>query len=453
MTGKVSIRLALLAAVAALVAVIVPATLAAGSHGSFDGVAPGGVVLLNMGNGPSADQVRYDGMTQNITTAKNNCTAVNSSFQSASATPSDLLNIQAAGTGTASLGEAKDQIGVQSGNDGNGENCYRTDPTESMTITLGGDVGESMMGGFDLDIQVKFNSMVRATTYAGGSMTASQPGTFMGTGLSDNGPDSEDNFRWFYAAPKGSEFDTLVLSADTGTFSLGGGQNLAEKGLFDTSTKASQFVVGPIADGQISCGDSRNIGVAGSDPTYATVTMHSEDLNDGGGWIIGDCELKPYYAATQGAAFSFNPLDPIGFSGTSARYTLEVTVEDQEVTTSSGGTGEPPAGTITSLAAKYDLNGDFDFGDATGLPHCQFTPPLAGDANYDLFWGQNDPVDDGVLSGSAADDDTGTHLLPDGDSACWFSAGVSDIVTVDGTQYGTEHWDIYLESDPGFSFR
>ncbi|HEX5723183.1 MAG TPA: hypothetical protein VFZ06_10610, partial [Acidimicrobiia bacterium] len=150
----------------ALLAALVPATLAFGTHSDFSGVVPGGVVILEMGNSPTADKVVFGSAWQSITTSRSSCTTVDDSFDNVQL--ATLLNI-AEGANNTSLGEAKDQIGVQSGNDGNGENCVRTGVGETMTITLGSKFASgTVMGGFDLDVQLKFNSVIGATTKRGG---------------------------------------------------------------------------------------------------------------------------------------------------------------------------------------------------------------------------------------------------------------------------------------------
>jgi hypothetical protein len=60
MQGKIQVRFAMLAALAALVAVLVPATLVGGQEEPTP-VAPGGVVLLELRNGgQNPDRIFYD---------------------------------------------------------------------------------------------------------------------------------------------------------------------------------------------------------------------------------------------------------------------------------------------------------------------------------------------------------------------------------------------------------
>jgi hypothetical protein len=391
----------------ALLAALVPATIAFGTHSDFSGVVPGGVVVLQMGNGPTADQVVYGSETQNITTSRSSCTAVDDSFEDAW-----LLNI-ADGPAGSSLGEAKDQIGVQSGSDGNGENCVRTAPGETMTITLGDKFASgTVMGGFDLDVQLKFNSEIQATTVRGGLPQDTL--TFTGEGLSDNGPDSEDNRRWAHIAARGKEFDTIVLTAVEGTFSIGGGKNLAEPGVFVTSSKGSQFAIGPVFDGEINCEPGTN-SVRIDDPAVedvvGVVTMHS--LNLGSVWDA-DCSVKkPYDELVTESSLLFAPV----LEESLARYTMILTLEDQPITTDADGQ-------TTSLIMEY--NDGFGGGDKTLQP-CLGQPQFT-DAFFEM-------------------DSTG--LLPTEEFACYY--GVSLTPTGDG--FGTEVWNIFFEDDPGFSFR
>ena len=401
----------------ALLAALVPATLAFGTHSDFSGVVPGGVVILEMGNGPTADKVVYgSGPSQSIMTSRSNCTTVDDSFEGAT-----LLNI-AEGANNTSLGEAKDQIGVQSGNDGNGENCVRTGVGETMTITLGSNFASgTVMGGFDLDVQLKFDSVIEATTKRGGVIQ--DEFSFTGEGLSDSGPDSEDNRRWAYIADRGKEFDTLVLTASEGTFSIGGGKNIAEPGVFVTSSRGSQFAIGAIFDGQITCNDDETIAEDGV-LTSGVVTMHSEDPVGSVGWTTDNCDLKPFAEDVEDDALAFVP----ELTGTDARYTIEVTVKDQLVDVDEDGR-------IMSLQAVYNVAGDLTFpvGAADPLQACLGQPILNdADPGYDAFWTQ-----------------TNVGLLPVGEDACWYHASVDPT----GSEIGTEHWGIFFEADPGFNFR
>jgi hypothetical protein len=362
-----------------------------------------------------------------------------------------------------SIGEAKNQIGVKSVKDGSGENCVRVSANEMETVTITtGDYFTSgtEMGAFDLDIQLKFDSRVKGEVLVDNNWVSTGP-DFTGEGLSDNGPDSEDNRRWVYIAPNQGEFTEIRLTAVAGTFSIGGGQNIDEFGLFDPTSKGSQFVIGPVYDGELDCApDSASIGVEGEDIAWGTVVMHAQDLdtsdNDSGpdGYTV-DCRLKPFDADSEGAAISFIPADPIGVSTeTNARYTIEATVEDQDVTTNEGGQ-------VTSLEAVYNEDGSFDFGSAPGLPNCGFQPPTDRGEDgsdqrtlYEAFWTQDDPVDDSILTGGV-DTGQGTLLLPENDIACHYYAGVQmNIPSADDPALkGDERWGIYLEFDPGFSWR
>ncbi|HEX5723141.1 MAG TPA: hypothetical protein VFZ06_10395, partial [Acidimicrobiia bacterium] len=116
--------------------------------------------------------------------------------------------------------------------------------------------------------------------------------------------------------------------------------------------------------------------------------------------------------------------------GTAARYTIEVTVEDQFVTVDSS------TGQVTSLVAVYNADGDLSFpaGATDSLLACEGQPLLdqSDSEAYNTFWTQPD-----------------TGLLPGTEIACWYHASVDPT----GGGLGTEHWGIYFEDDPGFNFR
>ncbi|HEY3427072.1 MAG TPA: hypothetical protein VGK83_00240, partial [Acidimicrobiia bacterium] len=180
-------------------------------------------------------------------------------------------------------------------------------------------------------------------------------------------------------------------------------------------------------DGQITCSQSEPIAEDGVS-TSGVVTMHSEDP-DGEGpadWTTEGCDLKPFFEDVEDDALAFVP----NLTGTDARYTIEVEVKDQLVTVNSS------TGQITSLVAVYNTTGDLTFpSEASGpLQACLGQPVLdQSAAGYDDFWRDAD----------------GVGLLPGGEDACWYHASVDPT----GGGSGTEHWGIYFEDDPGFSFR
>ncbi len=436
MSGKIQVRFAMLAALAALVAVLVPASLAAGEEGVTAGA---GIIYLSMGISPSSYVITYGDVTpQPIPTKKNDCTKVDALNPGNANSILVVTEINAL-----SLGEAKDQIGTKGPNDGSGEPCAlaaagagTNGEDEGISVKLGEAAGDVLMDGFSVDIRLKSNGDVLATTYRDGAMVDSDPFTVEGP---DNAPDSRDNFRWTYEAAAGDEFDEVRFMAVAGDFSLGGGANTTFYGDvgFDEQSKASQFRTVMAYDGDIECDpDFANIGVEDVDLTYGTVVMRAENLD--GSWRIDECVKKPYLADVGTDSIFFTPFDPTGYSGTSARYTLEVAVENQPVT--SDGNGQ-----ITSLVAEYDPAGSVDFPAGAGMPlkSCQFEPPLDSNASgYDSFWEQVSPVGQGSL-----------NLLPSGDTACFISASVTVTGVIGGQTVGTEHWLLYFEDDPGVKFR
>jgi hypothetical protein len=148
--------------------------------------------------------------------------------------------------------------------------------------------------------------------------------------------------------------------------------------------------------------------------------MHSE--NKGSGWLLDpNCDLKPYFSDIDDASLAFMP----ELAGTDARYTIEIDVTNQPITIVDG--------TITSLIAKYNLEGVLTLPNEANMPlkACLAQPVLSG-AGYDAFWTQGN-----------------VGLLPAGEIACWYHASVETT----SAGFGTEHWGVYLEDDPGFSFR
>jgi hypothetical protein len=422
MSGKIQTRLALLAALAALVAVVVPATLAFGSHdGGITNPGSPEYVFLKLGN---TDAVVFGDQTETIT-GKNNCTATTFAGP-------DLLNLSAVG---GSVGFVKDGFGVRSSGDGNGEPCGRVeaDDGEVLSVTLGSAISDYLMTAVDLDLELKFNASVDIFFKHDGNVVA-EVQDFTGMGGSDDGPDSGDldNFRFnsrMYGVNTETDtvfFNEIVIDPDAGAVSLEGGADGTEAGELVTTNNWSQFEVVKGFDGDINCGDTDPLFEEGVS-TSGNVTMHSEDLGEG--WLLEpNCELKPYNFWLENDALAFVP----ELADSSARYTIEITVEDQQITVDGNGQ-------ITSLVAVYDPAPELTFpdgADESALKACLDQPILdMGDDGYDAFWQQ--------------DDADGVGLLPAGESACWYHASVEST----GSGVGTEFWGIYFEDDPGFSFR
>jgi hypothetical protein len=399
----------------ALVAALVPAGLAAGSHDGSS-ITTGGTSVVSLTLG-TTDRVTWTSETQTIS-GKNNCTVTFGGSQLLVFTP-----------GGGQLGFVKDGFGVKSTGDGTGEPCGRVEASdgETIAVSLGSALNGYLMTAIDVDLELKFNAAVDVIFKHDSATVATFTG-FTGSGGSDDGPDSGDgdNFRFAYPG-EGDEpvlFDTVIFAPTAGAMSLEGGADGTENGLL-AANNSSQFQVVQSFDGQITCSESETIAEDGVS-TSGVVTMHSEDP-DGDGpalWTTENCDLKPFFEDVEDDALAFVP----ELTGTDARYTIEVTVEDQLVTVDTNGQ-------ITSLVAVFNANGDLSFPGATTDPlqACVGQPVLdQSAAGYDAFWTQTD-----------------TGLLPGTEAACWYHASVDPT----GGGSGTEHWGIYFEDDPGFSFR
>ena len=397
----------------ALVAALLPAGLAAGSHdGSTTTFGDPSVILLTLG---TKDEVRWPNGAQNITIRNNNCSVT---------IPTGILNITPIG---GQLGAVKDGLGVKSSMDGTGEPCGRVEASdgEAISVALGSDLDGYLMSAIDVDLELKFNAMVDVIFMHDGA-TVHTFEDFSGTGGSDDGPDSGDgdNFRFSYPGVDDDPilFDTVIFDPTAGAMSLEGGADGTENGSL-APNNSSQFQVVQSFDGEITCDDTEPIGEEGVS-TSGVLTMHSEDPVGSVGWTTENCDLKPFSEDVEDDALAFVPV----LAGTAARYTIEVTVEEQLVTVESDGR-------ITSLVAVFNADGDLSFPDTTTDPlqACLGQPVLdQAAAGYDTFWTQ--PT---------------TGLLPGTEKACWYHASVDPT----GGGSGTEHWGIYFEDDPGFSFR
>ena len=428
MTGKkIRARLPILVTIAAFAAVIVPGGLAAGSHGGPPViVGNSSVVLLNLGD---TDNVTWmDQEPQTISTHRNKCTPVTFG------TSPQFLEVTAIG---GDLGIVKDGLGVKSHGDGNSGPCGQAeaDDGEGIAIALGSSLTGYLIQAIDVDVELKFGAEIEVTYYQDGQEVAKDP-LFNGTGA-DDGPDSADldNYR-YNSEERGitTYFDEVVFVALAGAFSLEAGADGTENGAL-AGNNSSQFEIVKTFDGEITCGESAVIGIPGVDTTYGTVTMHALDLDassPGVGWEITEppCIMKPYNSATAEAALAFLP----ELENSEARYTLEVTVENQAITQDSNGT-------ITSLLAEYNFSGDLSFPTGgTPVQTCRGQPITVRSGNeaaYDAFWSQTSPVQvDGI------------DLLPTGEIICWYLASV----TPTGIDVGTEVWGFFFLDDPGLRF-
>ena len=437
MNEKSRTRTALLVLVGALAALAIPAGLALGADESGV-VGPGGVVELQLRkSGQSPDRIIHPELpNQILPTATNDCAALESYFNPT--IPSNAILVIDAMNGAP--GEANDHLGVKGPGDGSGEPCSRVQAgagtagaNEILSIKPGPALvgkGYSEFFGFDLDIRLKFNSSIRATFHdsSGAVIADLTPQVFSMSGESDNGPDSEDNFRWVYVVPGSVGFSEVRLEATAGSFSLGGGQDADGNGGF-VATRNSQFLVGELFDGEITCQDEVSIVDEDLAPgVVGTVTMHSMNFDPAGsdplGWYTTGCILKFYNEG-------FLSPDVLFFipelANTSGRYTLELEAPGQDIVV------DEDSGQILSLGYLYDPGA----GDpTTPLLECEAYPVLTGgpgNADYDAFW---KAANTGMLPG-----EPGEH------TACWFSITVS----TDGA--GTETLMMYFEDDPIVKFR
>jgi len=178
---------------------------------------------------------------------------------------------------------------------------------------------------------------------------------------------------------------------------------------------------------QIDCGETVLIEDAAFDLILGEVTLHT--VFDGEVWLTGaDCPPKPYTDDVTEDTLSFLPF----LEDTVGRYTIVITLDEQVITT------DPETGQITSLIMEYSESGDFGL-DSRALLACESEPP-------------NDDPDDPAYQ--AADWTVNLGLLPEGESACYYDVSVTTTGTdSEGTTLGTEIWRIFFEDDPGFSFK
>lgn len=417
---------------ALIAALLVPAGMAVGSHDG-DPVLAGGdpsVILLTMGR---TDQVTWDDLTQAITTKNNDC------LVAGFAGDPQILDVTAAG---GALGHVKDGFGVFSALDGAGEPCGRVTPGESISVALGAAAADYLMTAVDVDLELKFTAKVKVEYLHLGVEVHEH--VFAPMESSDDGPDSKDgdNYRYFHRpmtsgeTPQQIYFDEVVFSAVTGAFSLEGGADLVTNdqpvafGQLEPTSKSSQFEVVLAFDGEITCQDTLEISdddvpeVSGELVMHSMFFDHDEDTETPDQWVTDNCRLKPYNAGVTIDTLTFIP----ELADTLARYTIVITLSDEAIT---GGAD----GQVTSLFMTYDPEGGEP---TTPLDACQGGPVLVDDAGtlgtdeYEEFWTQAD-----------------TGLLPDGDTACYYSVQLLP----SGEGVGTEIWGIYFEDDPSFGFK
>lgn len=388
----------------ALLAAVLPAGLAAGSHDGDSTFGDPSVVLLTLG---SVDRVTWMSETQTIT-GRNNCSVTFGG--------SDLLDFTPTG---GQVGFVRDGLGVKSSGDGTGEPCGRVEASdgEAISVSLGSDLDGYLMTAIDVDLELKFNASVDVIFKHDGVTVASVLG-FSGTGGSDDGPDSGDgdNYRFFARPTNGDDpvsFDEVVFDPTAGAVGLEGGADGTENGVL-ASNNSSQFEVKQ-SFGQITCQDTVTIADADVEEVVGVITMEALDLDvsTAGGWDANCTLLKNYSEEVTESSLLFAPV----LENSLARYTMILTIEDQPITTDGDGQ-------TTSLVMEY--NDGFGSGDRTLQP-CNGQPQFT-----EAFFEQND-----------------TGLLPAGEFACYYAVSLAPT----GEGVGTETWSIFFEDDPNFSFR
>jgi hypothetical protein len=351
--------------------------------------------------------------TQGITTSNTNCLAVDFADN-----PS-LLSVTAIG---GQLGEVKNSIGVKSNKDGFGESCGRVDSSqkEQLSVALGTALDGYLMSAIDLDLELKFNAWVKVVFKNDGSVVHVLD-KFVGWGWSDDGPDSKehDNYRLFYRPTKYGKqilFDEVVLIATKGSFSLEGGSDGTKNGKLDPNTNNwSQFELVQLFDGDITCNEVVDLGGA-EIGVLGQVTMLS--LNPGNaGYDVNCAQLKNYNEDVTSESLLFAPV----LAGSTARYALTLTANDQVITTDS-------MGRVTSLVMTYTDGG-------IGSPERPLLPCI-GQPQFTEAWLEQ------------AD----TGLFPADEFACYYDVKLTPQYQTDGQLFGTEVWSIFFEDDPKFSF-
>ena len=454
MHGRIQTRLALLGALAALVAVLVPSGLAFGSHGEDPVVTTGEASFVYLTTGKQ-DNIQWSAGTENIVTAKNDCSVVNF------VTPPDLLTITPGG---GSLGFVKDGFGVQSPGDGAGEPCGRAEAVdgETLAVSLGSTLDNYLMTAIDVDIEMKFNAILDIIFYHDGNEVDRVPG-WTGMGGSDDGPDSKDldNFRFNSENNNtknitGEYFDTVMFVPTSGAISLEGGADGTDPNTLGgvnnpygntpqvDESRSSVFRIQPVADGEITCGPNNGITIENPALTDAVADVIMRSLSLNGDPYDSNCTyLKPYTDSITDELLTFIPDEP----ESPARYTMTVVIPGQEVSSD-------PTGVITTLKMQYSANGLFT--DTATLQSCNTVPPTEDDdpvpdpADYAAFWTESPEL---LIPG------TSTFFFPEESpgvraTACFYDVQFKPTgVDGDGNTIGTETWKIAFEADPGIAWR
>jgi hypothetical protein len=331
--------------VAALTGVVVTAALLPGAAASGNGTPPaitgGGVLRLHMGS--DGDYFRFmppSGSTQTVVTQ-----AISATRCAATLDPASPLVTLAAAPSPSVVGLFDHGLGVKVAAEGTGTPCGRVDGlSQSLTLTLAGPLRGKLISFAELDIEGKFDVIVRAQTYQGSALVGT---TLLPTGSrSDSGPDSADgdNYRMLIPDRPGRPYDRLVLSVDpstpTGAFSLEGGNDGTKPltgGLGEAlQTSDSVFQLADFA-GVLDCGDSSgNVGGGGT-PTA--------DLTRGEN---PDCQPIPYLLRTSDDSSGQSVLlskDLTGQNG--ANFRMQVVWDPEPA----------PVGPLPPTAIDYDGDG------------------------------------------------------------------------------------------------
>jgi hypothetical protein len=252
--------------------------------------ADGGVVRLHLG---ASDYFRFDapngaggytaGAPAPITSS--NCLATTSGVMTLSPIPA-----------TGKVGLVSDSIGVKGKGEGTGQPCGRADgPDQGLVVKLAASLGGKKIDYAELDLEGKFDVVVRIDLYLNGTKVGT---TAQGFGVhSDSGPDSADgdNQRSYVSTGTGVVFDELRLSVDpstpTGAFSLEGGSDgtAAQPGglgaLLGTTDSLFHLVDG---EGILGCNDP-SVTSGGTDTPQVKLTRLSNQLG-----TEADCKKIPY---------------------------------------------------------------------------------------------------------------------------------------------------------------
>lgn len=206
----------------------------------------------------AADQVVFGDQTQSLVEG---C-----SLPSVLAPEDTLLTIDAVANRD-KLGYGKNGIGVAGNKDKNGTKCADVDAdlNQALEVSLGSDV-PYVASAADLDIEFKFDGVLDVTASRNGtSVDVTAVGGPDEAG--DDGPDSGDgdNYRVVVTADSPSDyFDTLVLTATSGSFALEGGGDGTEPSSLLDSTSASVFEL-VVADGLLQCDVNDSDGITEND--------------------------------------------------------------------------------------------------------------------------------------------------------------------------------------------